>query len=160
HSLAGGGGPTTTAFQVDAGTADGIMVGCRVTSALNPVVVSGGFHQFIGCHFTGGNEAAAVGLRSAQVLKVQGSFNQFTNICFAACDITPTSRKYSENAGVFSGTTGGTVTHNLMTTPDVVQLTGSANGQDPFPSAIGAATFAINFAGGGSQTIYWTARAV
>lgn len=54
--------------------------------------------------------------------------------------------------------TGATVTHGLGLTPTKVLLT-SADGVPTaiYPSALGATTFAINYAGGGTHAFYWEA---
>lgn len=63
----------------------------------------------------------------------------------------------TENSGSASLATGATVTHGLAGTPTCVLLTNSVS-EDTWVTAIGATTFAVNFDGGGTQTVYWYAE--
>ena len=54
--------------------------------------------------------------------------------------------------------TGATVTHGLSVTPTLVQLTPQdATPTNFYPSALGATTFAVNYAGGGTHVFAWSA---
>ena len=55
--------------------------------------------------------------------------------------------------------TGATVSHGLIATPNFVNVTAAETGPtDITVSAVGATTFVINFGGGGSKTFYWRAE--
>jgi len=65
----------------------------------------------------------------------------------------------TENSGTATVTTGATVAHGLVATPTSVLITPTVTGlTDIYVSDVGASTFKINFAGGGSQTFYWFAE--
>lgn len=65
-----------------------------------------------------------------------------------------------ENYGVSAAiATGATIAHGLSGTPTYVLVTPAETGPtDVTVSAVGAATFVVNFGGGGNKTFYWQAR--
>lgn len=66
----------------------------------------------------------------------------------------------NENYGITAAiATGATVAHGLGSTPTVVIVTPAETGPtDVTVSAVGAATFIVNFGGGGNKTFYWQAK--
>jgi hypothetical protein len=65
------------------------------------------------------------------------------------------ARKSGVTAAIATGTA---VTHGLGVTPTKVLLTAAATGaSDIYVDALGATTFTVNFAGGGSRVFYWEA---
>ena len=71
---------------------------------------------------------------------------------------------YEKNVsrGATSVADGGTVTHNLATTPIGVIVTGSITGQTVAVTALAATTFTVTIktdagAAGTTQTVYWQA---
>jgi len=64
----------------------------------------------------------------------------------------------TRNHGVAAVATGNTVSHGLAGTPDVVFPAALATGvTDINIASIGSSTFILNFGGGGSPNIAWTA---
>jgi hypothetical protein len=63
------------------------------------------------------------------------------------------------NGGTASVATGGTVSHGLAATPDIVLvIPTTAVPTDVYVSGTDNSTFAINFTGGGTNAFYWLAR--
>lgn len=72
---------------------------------------------------------------------------------------SPMASTLARTSGVTGAiATGTAVTHGLGTTPTKVLLTpADAGAGDFYVSTLGATTFAVNFAGGGSHIFYWEA---
>jgi hypothetical protein len=73
-----------------------------------------------------------------------------------------TGKAFETNRGATSVADGGTITHNLRTTPTVVRVTPSVAGEFASVTAIGATTFTVALkthtgAAGTTQTVYWQA---
>lgn len=116
-----------------------------------------------------GQNASCVGISASpstggqlmqNVIAQSGGVTSGTNISVGSTISVKDNTGYvSESSGSTSIATGGTVNHGLSGTAAVVTLQQTGNVPSAvFPSAFGATTFQVNFAGGGTQGFLWTAR--
>jgi len=78
----------------------------------------------------------------------------------ASCIIHDNIGFVTENGGVTAAiATGTAVNHGLAGTPTMVVVTAAETGPtDVYVDTVGAASFKINFGGGGNKTFYWQAE--
>jgi len=95
------------------------------------------------CHITYNHINSIENLAVGQDLIFEGNFGYVT-----------------KNSGLTGAiATGATVNHGLAGTPTAVSVTAAESGPtDIYVSDVGAATFAINYGGGGTKTFYWKAE--
>jgi len=64
----------------------------------------------------------------------------------------------TDNAGENSIATGATISHGLVSTPDIVTVSARATGMtDLTVTSVAASTFVVNFGGGGTKLVSWRA---